>query len=420
MYDDSRFQRVPASPLVHLPPEAVRFRNDSGETAPAYGVMRCTGMQETVDGVDFVVIAKPSTTFTQHYLINGPLDVANGKSGYGFFAWHRPRRALFDTGSAAAFQTWGPKAGQWALSAEREGFKVYGNRDDVNSTVLVMQEPITTVVGKLDGALAAGSTATLSIWTKTPEIDSSQNLVADDWLLTGDQTLAAGTQVIATFSHGVWYVVGIPDGAGDENAAGRPGGTYYTPSVGANWMAFKNVSAESMPAFGVGKITGTTTVSGLEVLTVDKPDSTLVRHYLVNSEDAVAASALGVGWFDGMARCLYNGGSASFDQGYGPKSGQWSAEPDWEPFALIGGADGTSAIMRIGPINELIGKLDGTLTQGGAQTMSVWTGDPAADSSMNLTAEDWLLLSGNEIASGKKVWVRWMHGIWYVQAAECA
>jgi hypothetical protein len=72
------------------------------------------------------------------------------------------------------------------------------------------------------------------------------------------------------------------------------------------------------------------------------------------------------------------------------------------------------------------GKLDGTLSEGGTATMSVWhySGGYEVDSGDNITVRDWLLASGQYVSSGKKVVAAFMRGPdgpkWYVIAAECA
>ncbi len=69
-----------------------------------------------------------------------------------------------------------------------------------------------------------------------------------------------------------------------------------------------------------------------------------------------------------------------------------------------------------------IGKLDGTLTDASSATMSVWihNGTAFVDSGENITVNDWLLGSGQTIASGKKVIAASVFGTLIVIAAECS
>lgn len=65
------------------------------------------------------------------------------------------------------------------------------------------------LIGKLDGALAQGGSATVSIWTGAggSESDSGKNIVAYDWLMkTGADNIATGKKVVVTIINGVPYV----------------------------------------------------------------------------------------------------------------------------------------------------------------------------------------------------------------------
>ena len=71
---------------------------------------------------------------------------------------------------------------------------------------------------------------------------------------------------------------------------------------------------------------------------------------------------------------------------------------------------------------EIIGKLDGSLSQGGSATLSIWSGVPGseADSGYNVIVHDWVMKSGaTAIASGKKCVAQLIGGSWYVTQAEC-
>src|SRR4051794_6385908 len=90
--------------------EVYRFLNSSGETAPAYGVMRLD-TPVTIDGESVLVCKKPDATWRRLYLVNGTEDVANGGTGWGTLLadadW-----VLYDTGSTPALaEEWGPKSG---------------------------------------------------------------------------------------------------------------------------------------------------------------------------------------------------------------------------------------------------------------------------------------------------------------------
>lgn len=69
------------------------------------------------------------------------------------------------------------------------------------------------------------------------------------------------------------------------------------------------------------------------------------------------------------------------------------------------------------------GKLDGTMSYDGTATVSVWkwNGSAMADTSENVTARDWLLSSGQTIASGTRVIVlKHRRNQWFVVGAQCS
>jgi hypothetical protein len=78
-----------------------------------------------------------------------------------------------------------------------------------------------------------------------------------------------------------------------------------------------------------------------------------------------------------------------------------------------------------GPRTRVKGKLDGALTFGGSQTLSIWrhSGVAEVDTNEDITVYDWLLASGQTIASGRKVVAVKMETAtgfrWYVISSEC-
>lgn len=72
---------------------------------------------------------------------------------------------------------------------------------------------------------------------------------------------------------------------------------------------------------------------------------------------------------------------------------------------------------------KIKGVLDGSLAYASSATMSVWefNGVGDADTGENVTVYDWLLSSGQSIASGKNVTAFWdaASGRYYVDGAQC-
>jgi hypothetical protein len=62
--------------------ERLLFRNDSGETIPAYGIVRVTGYVEA-NGRNMVTVTKPATSVGS-FIVNGREEVLANEYGYGF------------------------------------------------------------------------------------------------------------------------------------------------------------------------------------------------------------------------------------------------------------------------------------------------------------------------------------------------
>lgn len=93
------------------------------------------------------------------------------------------------------------------------------------------------------------------------------------------------------------------------------------------------------------------------------------------------------------------------------------------PLTIARGPDGTPVLGFNGSSTPWVikGKLDGTLSFGGAAVMSVWeyNGSVEADTLQDVDVYDWLLLSGQTVAAGRQVVAVWAHDRYYVVAAQC-
>ena len=200
------------------------------------------------------------------------------------------------------------------------------------------------------------------------------------------------------------------------------------------WVSFVNNSGETVPAYGIMAVTGMTIESdanNLPIYEIDKPGSTFCRTYMVNGPFDVDAGDGELGTFQGPADVLYDSGfgTPAFGDGCGPKSGQWSLSKGYSGCSINGIVDSTDKIASVSldfPLVEFVGYLDGSLSQGGSATVSLWTSGASApatgvDTGWNVTAYDFLMKSGaTAIASGKKVLVRYIGNAWYVVEAECS
>ena len=98
----------------------LEFRNDAGESIPAFAVMRCAGA-DSVDGRAILLMDKPTADRHQSIYVNGPLDVADGD--YGICSRDLPLHCLYDTsdGTPSSGQWWGVKHDSWKLGDVRLG-----------------------------------------------------------------------------------------------------------------------------------------------------------------------------------------------------------------------------------------------------------------------------------------------------------
>lgn len=154
----------------HLPGAnffTVPFYNSSGETIPAYAVMRIVGVQ-TLGSIPVITVAKPSSTFQRRYLINGPLPVsgdANQAPNFGTWA-EGAAFALYDDADTPAYgEEWGPQSGSWEIKKNRYGFFILGGATGGETDIVACHQTLVTeIYGQTDGTLNKGSTATVSIF----------------------------------------------------------------------------------------------------------------------------------------------------------------------------------------------------------------------------------------------------------------
>lgn len=161
--------------------QGVRFYNDSGETIPAYGVMRITGSSTS----GYLTVSKPNTSFNALYLVNGPRTVAYQAYSRGSFlmgdsASMLDRRALYNTAATPlAGESWGVINNSWLLHQHGPGFGILGGPD--GTTVSVIQiPPAEILVKRTAGSLAAGSSGEFEVHVGVSgsESDSGQRVTA--------------------------------------------------------------------------------------------------------------------------------------------------------------------------------------------------------------------------------------------------
>lgn len=120
---------------------AVTFRNDSGETIPAFGVIK---ISDTVQQQDIYLYKgeKPDPDTTPSHLvfyINGPFDVVDGDEGLCYVptsgVW-----ALYDSANTPAVnESWGPAEGSWELSKDGTGFLILSSETSDGKVIVQSQ-----------------------------------------------------------------------------------------------------------------------------------------------------------------------------------------------------------------------------------------------------------------------------------------
>lgn len=192
------------------------------------------------------------------------------------------------------------------------------------------------------------------------------------------------------------------------------------------WHDFLNNASQEAPAYGVLKITGSTA----GVLQAARPNGAGNVFAFNYSLPITATTGNGICTQEFPCWALYDDADGT------PAAGQvWAPGTDtfklrkYFPgprFMVLGEVDTTNKLMKVVPIGRpnLRGKLDGTLSENGSATMSIWSfgGGSNADTGVNVTVYDDILASGQTITSGKVVHAgyEWESDRYYVFAAECA
>lgn len=184
---------------IEAPPGAIVFRNDSGETLPAYGVFAATGIELDSQGRWFLNAGKPSTTFRREYFVNGPRDVAD--EAYGAAQTTEFVRVLYDNAATPTLgQGWGPKASTWKVSKQYpDTASVIGIYED-DETIIARWHEITKVRGQTDDSVTAGGMVDLNLF------DGAGNdlsvVLADVIVPYAD--VGSGKEIGALFVNGQW------------------------------------------------------------------------------------------------------------------------------------------------------------------------------------------------------------------------
>ena len=192
--------------------QTLAYRNDSSEDVPPYGLLRITGADYSDDLLTFLTINKPNTTFQRFYAVNGPSLVPAGQYGTCSLGFGSVLMVAIDTGTPAYGEGWGAKPASWKLNKNYPGggFTVIGGNNTDKGTSLFVQQPVNSLIGVLNGALAEGASVSVSVWRGAggSEADETNwDITAYDYLMkTGATNIASGKKCLLQFVNGVWYV----------------------------------------------------------------------------------------------------------------------------------------------------------------------------------------------------------------------
>lgn len=203
-------------------PYTIPFRNDSGETIPAFGVMRpriaADATTEIVDrdGRWCVSVVKPDTKFSRRYLINGPTAIPDG--GFGLAAdGSTPVLALRDNETVACGDGWGVQASSWKLKRYAPGrFTIYaasGQSPAGDYRGLFVQTECNDLFVQGDGVLSGGGTQTANLLTgHSSPTETTIQITIRDVQFGGDGVeFPDDTQYTVRWINGAWLVESFSD-----------------------------------------------------------------------------------------------------------------------------------------------------------------------------------------------------------------
>lgn len=188
----------------------------------------------------------------------------------------------------------------------------------------------------------------------------------------------------------------------------------------ARWLVGANADTAEIPAYSLVKVTSTDTEGRFSV---QQPDTNGESVYVVGSLPIPAADENGDGigavtcdW-PAWAKYESSDGTPAIGEIWGAGAGSWLLRKGQPGFLIVSDPDTTDEIVRVERVDHLLmGKLDGTLSFEGSATMSIWAynGSAYADTTADITVYDWLLDTGDSIASGTQVVAAFVGGRWCV------
>ena len=121
------------------------------------------------------------------------------------------------------------------------------------------------------------------------------------------------------------------------------------PDLGqARWAEIQNDSSETLPAYGIARVTGASSPEpGRLVYTVNKPSTGSDEIYVVNGSTPIATTKKGRGTFDAPFVVSYDTGTPVVGEEWGPESVAWTLVTDSGGFVVLGLIDTTAKTMLV-------------------------------------------------------------------------
>lgn len=192
------------------------------------------------------------------------------------------------------------------------------------------------------------------------------------------------------------------------------------------WFEYRNESAQTVPPFGIVRVTGVTVVEpGRVVLLGDLPDAYGCQYRaVVNGPVPVGAGKYGACTRGAFVAALYDvaDGAPQVGERWGPRPGSWKLRRYTGGFAVLGVTRASLGLVLVQPaaMLSLLGKTDAAHGRGTAGTVSIYAGPLGGESDtlLNLTG---VHNRYGDVPAGK--WVRcvWndQGNDWELVAAEC-
>lgn len=191
----------------------IPFYNDSGEAVPPFAIMQPKGLSNS-GGRWFISIEKPqSDTFGPTWLVNGPSQVASGKTGSAADPSLAPVWIARASGTIAFGSGWGIEPATWKLKSGYPGsFFAFGDSpstDVLRGLFVAPRYPLLT--GETDAQYSSDVDVSLLTAGGADSGITLANVPGDPGCINSGETYAAGAGVTLAWIAGEWRIISIAE-----------------------------------------------------------------------------------------------------------------------------------------------------------------------------------------------------------------